>query len=202
MSDFNTADSSMPDAASALYEENFFGEDCREPFWPSDERHNFDEHDFRTNEFETGAKPPWSGADHVTLERCNSCLTRLGAMTRSSTVALTPVTNFNPAWTMEAVPESSSDNSSNSTEYLTPRMIRKTLVTCQCEKPPDRPPKPMQVDQKKAPMPLPLQGCSCVNDNYPVNNPKVGPYENYDVPKPTHIEVSMRIYRYKYVLLI
>lgn len=194
MSDFNTVDSSMTDTASALYEENFFGEDCREPYWSSEERRNFDEQDFRMNDAESGAKPPWSGADHVTLERCNNCLSRLGAITRSSTVALTPGTHFNPAWTMEPVPESNSDNSSNSTEYLTPRAIRKTLEACNCDKPPDRPPKPAHMDQKKAPMPLPTQGCSCLNDNYPVNNPKVGPYENYDVPKTTHIEVSIRVF--------
>jgi hypothetical protein len=113
-------------------------------------------------------------------------------MSRSSTVALTPGTHFNPAWTMEAVPESNSDNSSNSTEYLTPRAIKKTLESCHCkDKPPLRPPKPTHMEPKKPPAQLPLQECKCSsNDNY-VNNPKVGPYENYDVPKTTHAEVSM-----------
>ncbi|XP_075980013.1 uncharacterized protein LOC142979135 [Anticarsia gemmatalis] len=187
LSDFNSAEQSIPDTASGLYEENFFGEDCGgvSPFWPSDERRNYDEE-------EIGARPPWSGADHVTLERCNNCLTKLGALSRSSTVALTPGTTFNPAWTMEPVAESSSDNSSNSTEYLTPRAIRKNLEQCQCkDRPPERPPKPAHLDQKKPPAPLPAQGCSCaVNDNYPINNPKVGPYENYDVPKTTHVEID------------
>lgn len=196
MSDFNTADTSMPDTASGLYEENFFGEECggASTFWPSDERRGYDEQDYR-NDTEIGSNPPWRNADHVTLERCNNCLTKLGAMSRSSTVAITPGTQFNPAWTMEAVPESSSDNSSNSTEYLTPRAIRKALESCQCkDKPPDRPPKPTHLEQRKPPAPLPPHICTCINDKKPVNNPKVGPYENYDVPKTTHAEVSILFY--------
>ncbi|RVE42495.1 hypothetical protein evm_012854 [Chilo suppressalis] len=194
MSDVNTIDQSRAETASGLYEENFFGEDREgiSPFWPSDERRDFDDHDMKCmNDVEIGTRPPWNGADHVTLERCNNCLTKLGAMSRSSTVALTPTAHFNPAWTMEAVPESSSDNSSNSTEYLTPRAIRKTLEACHCkEKPPLRPPKPSHMEQKKLPAQLPVNECQCLsNDNY-LNNPKVGPYENYDVPKTTHTEVE------------
>lgn len=194
LSDFNAVDASMPDTASALYEQNFFGEDCGEtsPYWPSDEK-RYDENDYRAKD-EIGAKPPWSGADHVTLERCNNCLTKLGAMSQTSTVPLDTGSQFNPAWTMDPVPESNSDNSSNSTEYLTPRAIRRTLEACQCkDKPPDRPPKPAHFDQRKPPAPLPVQGCTCGTDNYPVNNPKVGPYENYDVPKIAHTEVSIKM---------
>lgn len=194
MSDFNSGDQSLPDTASALYEENYFGEDCGEvsPFWPSAERREFDENEYRSTT-EMGVKPPWSGADHVTLERCNNCLTKLGGMSRSSTVALTSGANFNPAWTMEAVPESSSDNSSNSTEYLTPKLTKKNEI-CHCkEKPPIRPPKPAHLDQKKPPAPLPSQGCSCnvTEKTCPNSNNKVGPYENYDVPKVTYDEVSI-----------
>ncbi|XP_037301920.1 uncharacterized protein LOC119192189, partial [Manduca sexta] len=192
MSDFNTFDPSIPDTSSGLYEENFFGEDCggSSSYWPSDERRNYDNNDFRcSTEMDIG-KPPWSGADHVTLERCYNCLTKLGAISRSSTVALTPGTTFNPAWTMEAVPESNSDNSSNSTEYLTPRAITKTIDACHCERPPVRPPKPAHMEQKKPIAPPPPQSCSCMNDNHVVNNPKVGPYENYDVPKVSHVEVD------------
>ncbi|CAH2086614.1 unnamed protein product [Euphydryas editha] len=188
LSDFNTGDQSIQDNASALYEENYFGEDCGDisPYWPSAEKRGYDDTEYKPD---TGidAKPPWSGADHVTLERCNNCLTKLGGVSRTSTVALNTGTNFNPAWTMEAVPESCSDNSSNSTEYHTPKSIRKD--PCQCkEKPPQRPPKPAHFDQKKPPAPLPSQGCSChSNENfYPISNPKVGPYENYDVPKASY----------------
>lgn len=94
---------------------------------------------------------------------------------------------------MEPVAESSSDNSSNSTEYLTPRAIRKTLDACQCQdRPPERPPKPAYLDQKKPPAPLPANICPCSKiDNHAINNPKVGPYENYDIPKTTHVEVSI-----------
>ncbi|CAG9789031.1 unnamed protein product [Diatraea saccharalis] len=194
LSDVNTIDQSRSETASGLYEENFFGEDRDgvSPFWPSDERREFDEHDMKClSDMEINTKPPWNGADHVTLERCNNCLTKLGAMSRSSTVALTPTTHFNPAWTMEAVPESSSDNSSNATEYMTPRTIRRNLVKCHCkEKPPLRPPKPTHMEQKKAPTDMPVNECPCLpNDNY-LNNPKIGPYENYDVPKTTHMEID------------
>ncbi|XP_063626259.1 uncharacterized protein LOC134797819 [Cydia splendana] len=191
LSDIN-ADQSIPD--TGLYEENFFGEDCGgvSPFWPSDERRGFDDHDCKGCEENT--RPPWSGADHVTLERCSNCVTKLGTMTRSSTVALTPGTQFNPAWTMEAVPESSSDNSSNSTEYLTPRAIRKSLEASQNKEwAPQRPPKPARLEEIKAPAPLPVTACTCASDRTTtaiVNNPKVGPYENYDVPKATHVEVE------------
>ncbi|XP_049876293.1 uncharacterized protein LOC126373950 [Pectinophora gossypiella] len=189
MSDLNT-DQSLPDTASGLYEENFFGEDCGRvsPYWMSDERRGSEDPDFGRHDSDIGAKPPWGAADHVTLERCSNCLTKLG-VSRSSTVALSPTTHFNPAWTMEAVPESSSDSSSNNTEYLTPRMIRKSLEACQCkDNPPQRPPKPGHFETKKPPALLPSQ-CACVNENnYPINNPKVGPYENYDVPKATHVE--------------
>ncbi|CAH2044347.1 unnamed protein product, partial [Iphiclides podalirius] len=193
LSDKNPGDQSIPDSASGLYEENFFGEDCGEPsnFWPSDERHGANDHEFKP-EMEIAAEPPWTGADHVTLERCNNCLTKLGVMTRSSTVAITPNSHFNPAWTMESVPESGSDNSSNSAEYLTPKTTRKMHEACQCqERPPQRPPKPPQFDQKKPPAPLPVHSCACiVNDNYTINNSKIGPYENYDVPKTAHTEVD------------
>lgn len=163
-----------------MYEENFFGEDCRgiSPIWPSDERPIYDDHDVDIT------RPPWSGADHVTLERCTNCQQKLGIGNRLSTVPLTPGPNFNPAWTMEAMPESGSDNSSNSTEYLTPKAIKKNLEGCQCtNKPPQRPPKPLYMDKKS------IQGCNCNDNNYSTN-PKVGPYENYDVPKPTHAEVN------------
>ncbi|XP_045500726.1 uncharacterized protein LOC123698175 [Colias croceus] len=195
MSDLNTQtfDQSMPDSASALYEENYFGEDCGESssFWPSDEPRGF-EQDYRPDL--DPPKAPWEGADHVTLERCSNCQSKLGAISRSSTVALTPETSFNPEWTMEAVPETHSDNSSNSAEYLTPRAIKKNLNHCTCQdRPPDRPPKPSQFDQRKPPAPLPQQSCSCTKNDevpVPVHNPKVGPYENYDVPKTLHAEID------------
>ncbi|XP_045451268.1 uncharacterized protein LOC123660213 [Melitaea cinxia] len=196
LSDFNTADQSIQDNASALYEENYFGEDCGDisPYWPSAEKRGYDETEYRPDT-EIDVKPPWSGADHITLERCNNCVTKLGGVSRSSTVALNTGSNFNPAWTMEAVPESCSDNSSNSTENFTPKAVRKE--SCQCkEKPPQRPPKPQHFDQKKPPAPLPSQGCSCIsNANFrPSNNPKVGPYENYDVPKVSYSEVDKEEY--------
>lgn len=98
---------------------------------------------------------------------------------------------------MDPVPESSSDNSSNSTEYLTPRAIKKSLEATQCDWTPHRPPKPARLEEKKPPAPLPV--CACSKDRHyatNANNPKVGPYENYDVPKATHVEVSIGILIY------
>ncbi|XP_037302012.1 uncharacterized protein LOC115446220, partial [Manduca sexta] len=66
----------------------------------------------------------------------------------------------------------------------------KTIDACHCERPPVRPPKPAHMEQKKPIAPPPPQSCSCMNDNHVVNNPKVGPYENYDVPKVSHVEVD------------
>ncbi|XP_028027764.1 uncharacterized protein LOC114241187 [Bombyx mandarina] len=191
LSDANTFDPSLPDTASGLYEENFFGEDRgrTSPFWPSDERQNYEDQEFKYSSDLEIVKPPWCGADHVTLERCDNCQTKLGVMSRSSTVALTPGTQFSPAWTMEAVPESSSDNSSNSTEYLTPKAIRKHISGCQCDdKPPMRPPKPAHLETKKPHAFIP-DTFSSVNDKS-VNNPRVGPYENYDIPKPIQSEMD------------
>lgn len=193
-SDFNTFDQSIPDTSSGLYEENFYGEDCGRfsPYWLSDERKSYEDHDLRCHNDKELAKPPWNGADHVTLERCSNCLTKLGNISRSSTVALTPGNQFNPAWIMEAVPENSSDNSSNSADYLTPREIRQTIDACKCsQKPPRRPPKPHHLDQKKPPASLPSQSCNCVNDNHSASGSKVGPYENYDIPKATYNEVGI-----------
>lgn len=80
-------------------------------------------------------------------------MSKLGAMSRSSTAALTPgATHFSPAWTMDALNEHA------------PRP------------PPERPPKPVGqwMNNSKSPMTLPRQVCICN---------EVGPYENYDVPK-------------------
>lgn len=36
------------------------------------------------------------------MERCASCISKLGAVSRSSTAVITPNSSFLPAWTMEA----------------------------------------------------------------------------------------------------
>lgn len=156
-----------------------------------------------------------SNGPNVTLERCMSCISKLGAMSRSSTVtaAMTPCagSHFHPAWTMESVKEksdrnsmSSRNSSGGSTEYSTPRMINVEATTpssppqrriqdvCNCPNcPPARPPKMLPLTNsnnqcfgnkvKKAPMPLPAESaCLCQQSQ---SQSKVGPYENYDVPK-------------------
>lgn len=108
----------------------------------------------------------------------------------------------------------SSHDSSETSEYSVPRLSRLAASTtgcseaegAQCQCPPARPPKPCQ-DQtspskkkRKAPMPLPVHqpvpddgkdkdyvvhACPCHNPCLRLDNgPHVGPYENYDVPRP------------------
>lgn len=185
------------------------------------------------------------GGGVVTLERCMSCISKLGAMSRSSTVtaAMTPGagSHFHPAWTMESVKEKSTDRNSlssrnssgGSTEYSIPRFINvnpssnqdklptpsspplKKLdapqplpPSCNCPNcPPARPPKLLPLGNsnvnsqcsnkvKKPPMPLPIEPviCACQHkqaaEQQQNSGSKVGPYENYDVPKLHFQEVS------------
>ncbi|VVD00296.1 unnamed protein product [Leptidea sinapis] len=187
MSDLNTQsfDHSILDSASALYEENYFGEDCGESsnFWPSNEKRSSGEHEMK-EDFNVVPKAPWDGADHVTLERCSNCLSKFGAVSRSSTIAISPENTFNPEWKMENATEPQFNDLSNGSEYLNPQMLNKQ-ESCNChEYPPDRPPKPTQFDVKKPPAPLPPTSYYSKENKKPYSfNTKVGPYENYDVPK-------------------
>ncbi|XP_050677115.1 uncharacterized protein LOC126973817 [Leptidea sinapis] len=187
MSDLNTQsfDHSILDSASALYEENYFGEDCGESsnFWPSNEKRSSGEHEMK-EDFNIVPKAPWDGADHVTLERCSNCLSKFGAVSRSSTIAISPENTFNPEWKMENATEPQFNDLSNGSEYLNPQMLNKQ-ESCNChECPPDRPPKPTQFDVKKPPAPLPPTSYYSKENKKPYSfNTKVGPYENYDVPK-------------------
>ncbi|XP_059607880.1 uncharacterized protein LOC132255751 [Phlebotomus argentipes] len=129
------------------------------------------------------------------IERCMSCISKLGApsMSRSSTAAGTPGLAPAPAWT---IPEyhtptapakghdrmslcSSHTGSSSNSEYSVPRSSvggqegcwgDKASPCAQCG--PPRPPKPKSL--QKPPMPLPLSSPAGAH---------AGPYENYDVPR-------------------
>lgn len=142
----------------------------------------------------------WDDINQITLERCSNCMMKIGNNSRTCTVSVTPT--FNPAWKMDTVPDSCcSGNSSNSAEYLDP--LRRDDDLCHCsDKPPLRPPKPYHLEPKKPPEPLPDNPCACaanVNDQSSGNNDKVGPYEDYDVPKIMHSEVRICM---KYCTLI
>lgn len=112
---------------------------------------------------------PWDGG--LTLERCASCMSKLGALSRSSTAALTPgAKHFSPAWTMEALGEAATARGS---ETEGPEIHA-----------PERPPRAAGLEPgAKAPMPLPPPSCVC--NSLPEGPPRagVGPYENYDVPR-------------------
>ncbi|XP_075210483.1 uncharacterized protein LOC142317819 [Lycorma delicatula] len=145
-----------------------------------------------------------------TLERCMSCISKLGAMSRSSTAANTPGTGFSPAWTMEPssslscqLNQADSCNGSNqncNAEYATPRYnpqetrssFGNAFERCHfC--PPTRPPKPLQLipnqnssplkkKSKKPPMPLPTpqQPPTCSCSHRASPLQNVNPYDNYD----------------------
>lgn len=149
---------------------------------------------------------PWSAAGNVSLERCMSCISKLGALSRSSTAALTPgAKHFSPAWTMDALEESFPEATSTvlTTDAIYPAINKTEEVCCCPERPPpapDRPPKPTRLElnlNKKPPMPLPTpaQTCTCsyIRSLEETKKSRIGPYENYDVPKLASVEVSVLI---------
>ncbi|KAM3955473.1 LOW QUALITY PROTEIN: uncharacterized protein ACR2FA_010621 [Aphomia sociella] len=210
LSEIQTVDQSIR-SMDRLYEDACTADEAGaiSPYWPSAERTHFQDMGLgdtaSVNEAVDGTDTtPWNMTGNVTLERCMSCISKLGALSRSSTAALTPgAKHFNPAWTMEAVNESphrepvTTDNSKSCDEHS--NVINKTEELCYCDVPPHRPPKPTRLDlnlSKKPPMPPPVQTCSCshvvaVEEN---KSSKIGPYENYDVPKVPSAEVEGEYY--------
>ncbi|KAJ0174400.1 hypothetical protein K1T71_009508 [Dendrolimus kikuchii] len=193
LSELNTIDRSLPPLELRHYEEACAGEGAGaiSPYWPSAERTQFQDMGLgdtaSVNETTEGTDAtPWSGTGNVSLERCMSCISKLGALSRSSTAALTPgAKHFSPAWTMEAVQEAAREAPCDN--------VPKTEETCRCDRPPDRPPKPNRLELKlnrKPPKPLPLQTCACAHPAAEERPLRVGPYENYDVPKLPSAEVD------------
>lgn len=129
---------------------------------------------------------PWDGG--VTLERCVSCISKLGALSRSSTAALTPgAKHFSPAWTMEALSEAAPADAASGGG-----------AGCLEADGPDgrgseRPTRPTCLEPAlggKAPMPLPTPSCICNAFSEGSARAGVGPYENYDVPRIPCAEVG------------
>lgn len=122
---------------------------------------------------------PWDGG--VTLERCVSCISKLGALSRSSTAALTPgAKHFSPAWTMEALSEAAGADAGPEAEGPDGRA-------------PVRPPRPACLEPApggKVPTPLPTPSCVCNSFSEGPARAGVGPFENYDVPRIPCTEVS------------
>ncbi|XP_059054709.1 uncharacterized protein LOC131848789 [Achroia grisella] len=210
LSELQTVDHSIQ-SFDRLYEDPCVGEEAGaiSPYWPSAERTHFQDMGLgdtaSVNEAVEGTDTTqWNMAGNVTLERCMSCISKLGALSRSSTAALTPgAKHFTPSWTMEAVNETplvdsvTAENLRSCDEHS--NISNKTEELCHCDVPPHRPPKPTRLDlnlNKKPPKPLPVQTCSCshvvcVEEN---KTSKVGPYENYDVPKVPSAEVEGEYY--------
>nr|XP_026487996.1 uncharacterized protein LOC113394791 isoform X1 [Vanessa tameamea] len=209
--ELNTIDRSLPPTDLRLYEDPCIGDDMGaiSPYWPSAERTQYPDMGLgdtaSVNETIDGADmTPWNGNGNVMLERCMSCISKLGALSRSSTAALTPgAKHFSPAWTMEAVNETHNEvtatDAAVSSDTPTSGFNMDDVCRCSVDKPPDRPPKPSRIElklTKKPPMPLPVRSfththLSSIGENNATN---VGPYENYDVPKIPSAEVEGEYY--------
>ncbi|XP_045774631.1 uncharacterized protein LOC123873693 [Maniola jurtina] len=206
--ELHTIDRSLPPTDLRLYEDPCMGEETGaiSPYWPSAERtHQFQDMGLgdtaSVNETMDGTDVgPWNGNGNVMLERCMSCMSKLGALSRSSTAALTPgAKHFSPAWTMDAVGEIHNDDAAVGSDG--PVVGKKTEEVCRCapERPPERPPKPVRLElnlTRKPPMPLPARSFShshlaSIGEN---NATSIGPYENYDVPKIPSAEVEGEYY--------
>ncbi|CAG9564409.1 unnamed protein product [Danaus chrysippus] len=209
--ELNTIDRSLPPSDLRLYEDPCQDEiGAISPYWPSAERTNINEMGLgdtvSVNEnFDGTDMNPWNGNGNVMLERCMSCISKLGALSRSSTAALTPgAKHFSPAWTMEAVDETNSDISTNDALSGSDFKTRKgnqveEVCRCSSEQAPDRPPKPSKLElnmTRKPPMPLPIRSfshaqLSSIGENTSTN---VDPYDNYDVPKIPSTEIDGEYY--------
>ncbi|GBP89279.1 Protein Dok-7 [Eumeta japonica] len=194
LSDFNIADRKVPtvDTASGLYEDNLYADDggFLSPLWPFDEKRSIEE--FGVVEarcIDAESTKTWSGSERVTLQRCAGCRAKLGTTHAFTSPVSTTPANFNPAWTME-IPSDTYLPENDLLQCLTPTLVRKKIENgCQCkEKPPKRPPKPNRVDTST---PLSTEICACNNFSKNLqNNTKIGPYENYDIPKTSYAEVK------------
>ncbi|XP_034835002.1 uncharacterized protein [Maniola hyperantus] len=208
--ELNTIDRSLPPTDLRLYEDPCMGDEAGlvSPYWPSAERtHQFQDMGLgdtaSVNETIDGTDmAPWSGNGNVMLERCMSCISKLGALSRSSTAALTPGAKpFSPAWTMEAVGET--HNATVTVSSNGPLVSKKSEEVCRCAPerpgPPERPPKPVRLElnlTRKPPMPLPVRSFShshlaSIGEH---NATSIGPYDNYDVPKILSAEVEGEYY--------
>ncbi|XP_026744942.1 uncharacterized protein LOC113506299 [Trichoplusia ni] len=202
LSELNTIDLSLPPIDNHNYEDGCEEPGAISPYWPSMERTHYQDMglgDTASVNETSEETPAWKGVGNVTLERCMSCISKLGALSRSSTAALTPgAKHFNPAWTMEPVNETPSTDPTELTQRcdILPSVIDKTEDVCHCparpDKPPDRPPKPTRLELNLNKKPDPLCRCAL---SVPEDRPgRVGPYENYDVPKMPYQEVEGEYY--------
>lgn len=107
-------------------------------------------------------------------------MSKLGALSRSSTAALTPgAKHFSPAWTMEALSEAAADAGPGGGAGCPEAEGSDRRV-------PERPPRPTSLERipgGKAPMPLPTPSCVCNSFSEGPARAGVGPYENYDIPR-------------------
>ncbi|CAH1400275.1 unnamed protein product, partial [Nezara viridula] len=192
--------------------------------WPSTETRTTDSVDFgdtvSVSDYPDQSQDVSRWSMEPGMGRCASCISKLGAMSRSSTAANTPAAAFSPAWVMDMGRSigSGSHNSNCSTmsvsshesgsEYSIPRLPSndrsEKVGQCDCEGP-GRPPKPGDVAKtKKPPMPSPaLQNQNFANYDVPktiypqipeekgtVRNQPRPPEEYYDTPRSVKTELA------------
>ncbi|CAG4973223.1 unnamed protein product [Parnassius apollo] len=214
LSELNTIDRSLPPIDLRIYEDPCIEESgAISPYWPSAERTDF--HDMglgdtvSVNETVEGVgASQWNGTNSVMIERCMSCISKLGALSRSSTAALTPgAKHFSPAWTMEELSENLQSNNGLNGDTKSCEALpilntteNKTEEICCCtDKPPIRPPKPTKLELNlnkvsNIPMASRSRSYSHLSALAEAKAIKVGPYENYDVPKVPSAEVDGEYY--------
>lgn len=196
LSELNTIDQSLPPLELHGYEEG--GEETGgiSPYWPSAERPHCADMGLGDTASVTEVEDAgaWGGAGAgVSLERCMSCISKLGALSRSSTAALTPgAKHFSPAWTMEPVNEALPGEPTEPAPHCdtAPSAADKTEDVCRRAPtlPPERPPKPTRLELRP---PASALLCRCALSVPDERSSRVGPYENYDVPKVPYQEVKL-----------
>ncbi|XP_068618102.1 uncharacterized protein [Battus philenor] len=202
LADLHTIERSLPPLDLRLYEDPSIEEtDVLSPYWPSAERTTYQDMGLGDTSSvhesaERACAAPWGGAGGVTLERCMSCISKLGALSRSSTAALTPgAKHFSPAWTMDTFDENLQSDPADATRHCETPDVNKTEEQCCCaEGPPARPPKPTTLELELASCPTtprPARSRSCSQLPAAAGG---GPYDNYDVPKVPSAEADGEYY--------
>ncbi|XP_063973330.1 uncharacterized protein LOC135160573 [Diachasmimorpha longicaudata] len=131
------------------------------------------------------------------LERCASCISKLGAVSKTSAFVSPSGGSINPPKGFDRLSLSSYSTSSHDSDYSAfPGAITDTAIpknddspqqlspkdTVDLPLPPRVPPSQRVNKPKKPPMPLPEKICTCSTAN--THQPrKPDPYENYDIPR-------------------
>ncbi|XP_045537299.1 uncharacterized protein LOC106714362 [Papilio machaon] len=219
VSALSTAQRARPPADLRLYEDPCAEEaGAVSPYWSSAERTHFQDMGLGDTASVCEAEGTRCGGDAggawggAQLQRCRSCMCKLGALSRSSTAALTPgAKHFSPAWTMDALNENIQNfnvQNDTGTGYSIENCEALPVVSmseevCRCsDTPPRRPAKPTELELavSSAHAPHPAPRCARSRSHSQLSafteygSTKIGPYENYDVPKVPSAEIDGEYY--------